>query len=224
MAAKIILPHLTAATVYVVIFRTSDGQWWNTDSSAFENFTLANWADYAIALTELDTGVGVYSANFPSLVAGSYSGYGYEQAGGSPAVSDTRIALSAWDWSGSAFLNLNAVGSVTGAVGSIATGGITTASFASGAINAAAIAPDAIGASELAADAALEIADALLGRSVSTIEGTASEHSLATIILATLESSISGTTWTIKRTNGSTTHFAKTLTVDAAAYPVTSVS
>ena len=51
--------------------------------------------------------------------------------------------------------------SVTGAVGSVASGGIAAASFAAGAIDAAAIAANAIGASELAADAATEIATAV---------------------------------------------------------------
>lgn len=55
----------------------------------------------------------------------------------------------------------NVGGNVTGSVGSVATGGITSGSFAAGAINAAAIAADAIGASELAADAVAEIADAV---------------------------------------------------------------
>ena len=53
------------------------------------------------------------------------------------------------------------VASVSGAVGSVAAGGITSGSFAAGAIYAAAIAADAIGASELAADAVAEIADAI---------------------------------------------------------------
>lgn len=51
--------------------------------------------------------------------------------------------------------------SVTGAVGSVASGGIAATSFAAGAIDAAAIAANAIGASELAADAATEIATAV---------------------------------------------------------------
>jgi hypothetical protein len=46
----------------------------------------------------------------------------------------------------------NVGGNVTGSVGSIATGGITTASFAAGAINAAAIANNAIDAATFAAD------------------------------------------------------------------------
>lgn len=71
---------------------------------------------------------------------------------------------------------------------------------------------------------ATAIADAILSRNVSNVESSAPEHSLCTIILASLESSISGTTWTIKRTNGSTTHATKTVTVDAAADPITGVT
>lgn len=56
------------------------------------------------------------------------------------------------------------VGSVTGAVGSVASGGIAAASFAAGAIDAAAIAANAIGASELATDAVNEIVAAVFAR------------------------------------------------------------
>ncbi len=81
-----------------------------------------------------------------------------------------------------------------------------------------------IDADALATDAVNEIADGVLGRSVSTIQSSAGEHSLATIVLAMLESSVSGSTWTIKRTDGSTTHLTKTVTTDPAADPITGVS
>jgi len=68
------------------------------------------------------------------------------------------------------------------------------------------------------------IADEILKRDVDNVEATANEHTLATIILAILESSRSSTTWTIKRTDGSTTHATKTLTLDATADPVTGVN
>lgn len=97
-------------------------------------------------------------------------------------------------------------------------------SLANGSIVAATFAADSITASALAADAVTEIADAILSRNVSNVEGSAGEHTLCTIILATLESSVSGTTWTIKRTNGSTTHATKTVTVNSGADPITGVS
>ena len=67
------------------------------------------------------------------------------------------------------------------------------------------------------------IADEILKRGVSNVEDAADAHSLATIILAILESSLSGTTWTIKKTGG-TTFTTKTVTVDAAADPITAVT
>ena len=71
----------------------------------------------------------------------------------------------------------------------------------------------------LGSPAATEIADAVLTRDVSNVEATAPEHCLCTVILATLESSLSDTTWTIKRTGGSTTHATMTATTDANANP-----
>jgi hypothetical protein len=68
------------------------------------------------------------------------------------------------------------------------------------------------------------IADAILLRDVSNVEASAGEHTLCTVVLAMLEHSISGTTLTIKRTNGSTTHATKTITTDAAADPITGIT
>ncbi len=68
-----------------------------------------------------------------------------------------------------------------------------------------------------------QVADAVLSRSVSNVEDTAGTHTIAELILAATESSISGTTWTIRKTDGST--FAtRTLTTDADAEPVVGVT
>tara|TARA_R100000353_G_C6494774_1_gene192609 strand:+ start:45 stop:1190 length:1146 start_codon:yes stop_codon:yes gene_type:complete len=67
------------------------------------------------------------------------------------------------------------------------------------------------------------IADTILKRDVDNVEATANEHTLATIILCLLESSRSSTTWTIKRSDGVTTHATKTLTLDSTADPVIGV-
>jgi len=85
------------------------------------------------------------------------------------------------------------------------------------------ISANVVDASALAADAALEIADATLKRGVSNVEDTADTTSLAAIILATLESSISGVTWTIRKTGGAT-FVTKTITVDPAADPIVGVT
>lgn len=70
---------------------------------------------------------------------------------------------------------------------------------------------------------AIQNADALLNRSITNTQDTADTHSLTAVILATLESSISGTTWTIRKTGG-TTFTTKTITVDAGADPITGVT
>jgi len=70
---------------------------------------------------------------------------------------------------------------------------------------------------------AITIADAVLSRSVANVEGSAAEHTLCTLVLAALEGAISGSTWTIKRSNGSTTHYTKTVTADANASPIVGV-
>jgi hypothetical protein len=67
------------------------------------------------------------------------------------------------------------------------------------------------------------IADAVLTTDVSDVQDTASAHSLTTLVLGATESSISGDTWTIKKTTG-TTFTTKTVTSDAAASPITAVT
>ena len=122
----------------------------------------------------------------------------------------TLLAADYFDPAADAVVNVTTVASVT----AVAAGGITASSIATGAIDA----------DSLAADAGTELADAILSRSVSNVEGTAGEHTLCTVVLAMLEHSISGTTLTIKRTDGSTTHATKTLTLNAAADPVTAIA
>lgn len=68
------------------------------------------------------------------------------------------------------------------------------------------------------------IADLTLSRSVSNVQDAAAPHSLCTIILGSLESSRVGTTWTIYKIDGTTSYLVKTLTVDAAADPITAVT
>ncbi len=77
--------------------------------------------------------------------------------------------------------------------------------------NLPAITSNWLTATGLDSTAVNEIADGVLTRNVSNVESTVAEHTLGTVILAMLEWSISGTTLTIKRTDGSTTHYTKTL-------------
>ena len=81
---------------------------------------------------------------------------------------------------------------------------------------------DQVDVGAIATAVAQAIADEVLKRGVANVEDTANAASLAAIILATLESSISGSTWTIRKTAGGT--FAtKTVTTDAGAEPIVGV-
>jgi hypothetical protein len=68
-----------------------------------------------------------------------------------------------------------------------------------------------------------DVADAVLGRNVSNVEATAPVHTLAFLILAHTESSVSNTVWTINRTDGSTAFTTRTLTLDSDADPVVGI-
>lgn len=68
------------------------------------------------------------------------------------------------------------------------------------------------------------IADEILKRSMSNVEAIAGDHTLAAVVLAILESVLSGTTWTIKKTDGVSTFLTKTVTKDAAAEPIIGVT
>jgi len=69
-----------------------------------------------------------------------------------------------------------------------------------------------------------DIADAVLSRSASNVEDTAGIHTIAGLILAQFEGSAPGTTWTIKKTDGTTTFATRTLAEDPTAKPVVGVS
>lgn len=94
---------------------------------------------------------------------------------------------------------------------------IADARFAVASSKSLLVSIQATGIAPVLAEIQLDQSDQLLSRNVSNVEGTMGEHTLGTIVLATLENAISGTTLTIYRTDGSTTHATKTLTKTAAS-------
>ncbi len=99
---------------------------------------------------------------------------------------------------------------------------IAAATFAAGAIDAAAIATDALGALELSAGAVTEIVDAIVNTALT--ESYAADGAAPTLAQALFmilqnggEFSISGTTLTVKKLDGTTT--AMTFTLDSATNP-----
>jgi len=89
----------SGATLYAIVRRTSDNYVWN--GTAFESWDDASIGDYDVALS--DRGGDEYSADFPSSIsAGTYRiGY-YNQAGASPATTDTRLRTAMLYWNGTA--------------------------------------------------------------------------------------------------------------------------
>lgn len=136
-------------------------------------------------------------------------------AGRTLDVSATGEAGIDWANIGSPTTTVNLSGTTVGtvaAVTAVSTGGITAAS----------IAADAIGASELAADAVTEIVNGVLTTAMT--EAYAADGSAPTVaqalhflIAALTEFSISGTTITLKKLDGTTT--AATLTINSSTTP-----
>ena len=120
-------------------------------------------------------------------------------------------------------------GNVTGSVGSVATGGITTASFAAGAINAAAVATGAIDADSLATDAVEEIADGILKRNLDSSGNEASTTSSGRTVrnaLRILRNKIdasTGATVDVYNESDTTVIWSMNITTSTSADPIVKV-
>ncbi len=77
--------YLSGRNLYVVIH--AGGQVWNKDTLAFENYNQANWAHYAVTLSE-QTSSGYYFATYPTdIPEGTLSTEClYQQNGVSPVL------------------------------------------------------------------------------------------------------------------------------------------
>lgn len=97
----------TGANLYATIRTLADlTKVWN--GSAFVTFADAGIAGYAVALT--DEGGDEYAADFPTgIVAGDYRVGIYERAGGSPAITDLRLASYELHWNGQSATSVSTV-------------------------------------------------------------------------------------------------------------------
>ena len=97
----------TGDTLYVTI-RNLARQYWSQAgyTPAFESFAVANWADYAIALTETPAGGYFYVGDWPTglTTRGWYLMEVFKQAGVSPDISDTLVGKYASYWNGVALV------------------------------------------------------------------------------------------------------------------------
>jgi hypothetical protein len=100
----------TGQTAYALI-HNGIGQYWNIATTLFENFTGANFANYAVSIVEQGS-TGCYVGTFPpQITAGVYGIEARLQLGGSPAQSDPSVAGENFQWQGSAVLPLSALAS-----------------------------------------------------------------------------------------------------------------
>lgn len=89
MLNPIEVAYQSGATLYAVI-HNKDGTVWNNINSDFESYNSANWAQYAVALTEQSSS-GYYRASPPAGIGSALTTECiYSQVGGSPALSDAQ--------------------------------------------------------------------------------------------------------------------------------------
>ena len=119
MANEIQIRHTeTGSSLYAVI-RNSANQYWETTLPGFQTLSPGDWHDYEITLTEFPAGGYTYVGTFPAAIGvGLYSVDIYEQAGGSPAITDQLIASGEMNWSGTAEVSVVGIDSLLGNVAS----------------------------------------------------------------------------------------------------------
>ena len=141
--------------------------------------------------------------------------------------------LSTFDPATDTVANVTTTGSVTSPVTTDSASRTASQANVSGLATASSVSSIATDVSSILADTSTDgvvistaqaqaLADEVLKRSVTNTQDSADAHSLAAIVLGILESSRSATTWTIKKTDGST-FISKVLTLDPDADPVVGV-
>lgn len=95
----------SGVTDYVTI-RSVARQYWNTSGTpAFENLTVANWGNYAIALTETPASSYFYVGTWPATLTTSafYWVDVFRQLGAAPAIGDSLLGTLLGYWDGTTF-------------------------------------------------------------------------------------------------------------------------
>lgn len=171
--------------------------------------------------------------NRPLVAVGFWSDWGGSQALGDVDVSFSADGLWVRASDGTAVATAAALATVAGYIDTevaaikAKTDLIPAAPAAVG--SAMTLATDAVSAAAVSAAGAAKIADVSRRRTQANVESssdgdTLSVGSLYGLIQMAQESAVSGTTLTVKRTDGSTTLGTKTVATDAAADPVVGVS
>lgn len=103
MAGKIQIQYSTSGVTVYAVVRNSVGQVWSVAGSAFVTYATADLDDYDIPMTEQGVASRYYTADFPAGITplGVYATAIFQQAGGSPAETDSVLTGGSIDWDGS---------------------------------------------------------------------------------------------------------------------------
>lgn len=218
-----VLPNQTTAGIPDINVKNILG----TASQGVAGYMAPDWSHVNAPTTSVNlsntsiSGILSYSGNTPQ------TGDSFARIGGN-GINLTSIVASSvlGNVGGSVLGNLN--GSINGSISGNIIGNVLgnmsgTLATVTNLTNLPAISTNWLTAAGLADDAAVEIAHLVLKKSVSGIQDTAEEHSLATVILQSTESSISSNTLTIRKTDG-TTYLTKTLTKTAGDAPIRGIT
>jgi hypothetical protein len=112
---KLRLPlGVTGWTVYTRL-KDESGQIWNSTTSAYVAYVLANIANFKLATPETPAGSGDYEATMPAgSAAGNYSWSHYRLIGSNPAASDPLLGSGGDYWNGTTFGAADASASIFG--------------------------------------------------------------------------------------------------------------
>jgi hypothetical protein len=99
MSNELQIPATTGLTLYAQLLDPG-GRYWNTATALFEAYTAADWTAYAIAMTETPAHSGEYIGNLPAVAPGTYRINYLQQAGGTPATTDSLLSSQVLGWSG----------------------------------------------------------------------------------------------------------------------------
>lgn len=93
----------TGLTLYALVYSKSNPRQVVIQATgALENYLTANRGNYDIPMTETPAGSRHYYGDMPVAVRGTYSIHIYQQAGASPAESDTKKGADEIAWTGTA--------------------------------------------------------------------------------------------------------------------------
>jgi hypothetical protein len=102
MAGELQVAHNSSGVTLYALIRDTAGKVWQTTTSTLVAYATANLANYKVSLTEQGAASRFYAGNFPAAAAGVYNVAVYQQAGGSPAETDSLVAAGNIEWDGTA--------------------------------------------------------------------------------------------------------------------------